>query len=84
MPKDHDSFRKIKGVGESKLRQFGDQFITIIAGHVTGNEDRVERKQSPAAETPVAAQVPRSVLSRPQQTSRLVPQRQRRNSYHES
>ena len=64
MPKDHDSFRKIKGVGESKLREFGDQFITIIAGHVTGNEDRVERKQSPAAETPVAAQVPRSVLSR--------------------
>ena len=27
---------KVKGVGESKLRQFGDEFLSVIAGHVAG------------------------------------------------
>ena len=33
MPRDHESFRRIKGVGDAKLQQFGGQFIAVIADH---------------------------------------------------
>ena len=33
MPRAHDSFRRIKGVGDAKLRQFGGQFISVIQHH---------------------------------------------------
>ena len=36
MPGDRASMLKVKGVGESKLRQFGDEFLSVIAGHVAG------------------------------------------------
>ena len=41
-PQDRDSFIRIKGVGESKLRQFGDRFIAMIREH-TGDRDGGER-----------------------------------------
>ncbi len=34
MPGDRASMLKVKGVGESKLRQFGDEFLSVIAGHL--------------------------------------------------
>ncbi len=33
MPRDHASLRRIKGVGDAKLQQFGDQFIGVIRDH---------------------------------------------------
>ena len=39
-PQDHESLLKLKGVGESKLRQFGDQFIAAITNHVSANEGK--------------------------------------------
>ena len=38
MPRDHESFRRIKGVGDAKLHQFGGQFIAVIADHTAKNE----------------------------------------------
>ncbi len=32
-PRDSDSLLRVKGVGESKLQQFGDRFIAAIRGH---------------------------------------------------
>ena len=41
MPQDNETFIGIKGVGESKLRQFGERFITIIREHAgKGPADR--------------------------------------------
>ena len=37
MPRDHESFRRIKGVGDAKLQQFGGQFIAVIADHAGKN-----------------------------------------------
>ena len=47
MPRSHDSLRKIQGVGEAKLRQFGDQFISVIADHVADSESRGAGPASP-------------------------------------
>ena len=38
MPRDHESFRRIKGVGDAKLQQFGGQFIAAIADHAAESE----------------------------------------------
>ena len=38
MPRDHESFRRIKGVGDAKLQQFGGQFIAVIADHAAESE----------------------------------------------
>ena len=34
MPTDHDSFLRIKGVGNNKVRQFGERFLEVITEHV--------------------------------------------------
>ena len=47
MPRSHDSLRNIKGIGESKLQQFGDQFISAIADHVAGIKGKTRRTPSP-------------------------------------
>ena len=38
MPRDHESFRRIKGVGDAKLQQFGGHFIAVIADHAAESE----------------------------------------------
>ena len=40
MPRDHASLRRIKGIGATKARQFGDQFLAVITSHLaeTGGE----------------------------------------------
>ena len=38
IPLDHESFRRIKGVGDAKLQQFGGQFIAVIADHTAESE----------------------------------------------
>ncbi len=48
MPRSHDSLRNIKGVGELKLQQFGDQFISAIADHAASIEGQTRRTPSPA------------------------------------
>ena len=48
MPADRDSLLRVKGVGESKLRQFGDRFISVIADHVAYTEGEIGRTPSPA------------------------------------
>ncbi|MCE2404233.1 MAG: DNA helicase RecQ [Dehalococcoidia bacterium] len=40
MPGDRDQMLKVKGVGDSKLRQFGDRFLSVIAGHLAGTGDK--------------------------------------------
>ena len=46
LPMSPDSFRNIKGVGESKLQRFGDQFISVIAEHVAVLEGKTRRTPS--------------------------------------
>ena len=69
MPRSHDSLRKIKGVGEAKLRQFGDQFISVIADHVADSEGRGASRathqevSSEPDHAPAPAQLPAERLS---------------------
>ena len=71
MPRDHESFRRIKGVGDAKLRHFSDQFIAVIRDHFgergPNDEDAVptgdsvaRRQESAACEVPTSATRPRS------------------------
>ena len=53
-PQDHESLLRLKGVGESKLRRFGDQFIAAIANHVSANEGKQVGQSAPAVEPPAA------------------------------
>ena len=48
MPRDSDSLRRVKGVGESKLGQFGDEFISAIMEHIEGFGDSTQRTPTPA------------------------------------
>ena len=57
-PRDHDSFRRIKGVGEAKLRQFGDQFIAVIRDHAgergaTPSDAQTQRPSAAKPDTPL-------------------------------
>ncbi len=54
MPGDRASMLKVKGVGEAKLRQFGDEFLSVIAGHVAGTGDKRARTPSPVATSGVS------------------------------
>ena len=55
MPTDRNSLLKVKGVGESKVQQFGDRFISVIADHLTGTGGQVA-VVPPLAETNSASQ----------------------------
>ena len=46
MPTDHASLLEIKGVGESKLSQFGDEFISAISSHTSDMEDGNEPEKA--------------------------------------
>ncbi|TIT20614.1 MAG: ATP-dependent DNA helicase RecQ, partial [Mesorhizobium sp.] len=35
-PRDLDAFAEVNGVGEAKLREFGEVFLETIAGHGSG------------------------------------------------
>ena len=55
MPLDHDSFRRIKGVGEAKFQQFGDRFIAVIRDHAGAqgqNEDDAVPRGEPVVRSP--------------------------------
>ena len=47
MPTDRNSLIEVKGVGESKLQRFGDQFISAIAGHLAGTGGEVVESPPP-------------------------------------
>ncbi len=53
MPQTRDSMLSIKGVGEAKIRQFGDQFISAIAAHAASGESpkatQASRQKRPGA-----------------------------------
>ena len=42
MPRDHAGLRRIKGVGATKARQYGDQFLAAIAAHAAETGGRTE------------------------------------------
>ena len=41
MPQSRDTMLRVKGVGQTKFRQFGDHFISAIAEHTGGNRGKV-------------------------------------------
>ena len=54
MPTDRESLMRVKGVGESKLRQFGDEFISAIANYVSETRGKIERTPSPGSARPMS------------------------------
>jgi ATP-dependent DNA helicase RecQ len=51
-PQTKDAFLRIKGVGNAKLKQFGDRFISVIRKHM--DLDEVGRSSLSPDETPLA------------------------------
>ena len=49
MPTNSDALMRVKGVGEAKLRQFGDEFIAAISAYVTdtGGETAMAHRPDP-------------------------------------
>ena len=53
-PQTKDAFLRIKGVGNAKLKQFGDRFISVIRKHMDLDEVGLGRSSLSPDETPLA------------------------------
>ena len=54
MPRDRSSLLEVKGVGESQLQQFGDQFISAIAGYMSDTKGETARIRTPVGTAPIS------------------------------
>ena len=50
LPQSHESFLRISGVGQTKLAQFGDRFLSVVCSYAS--ENGLTETPNPAANTP--------------------------------